>query len=448
MLGMTFILMGSPGLGIAANGDLDPTFGLNGRQVINSGPGADLAWGIDSLPDGRIVMGGQASENCAVSMLFPDGSIDTSFGVAGVLQLDFDNSNDTDESCYDLVIQPDGKIIIVGDFDNGSNIDIMAIRINTNGTLDTSFSGDGYAFVDFGLSTDSKDLGRGVALQADGKIVISGSVETSDDNVDVGLVRLNSDGSRDTSFDGDGRVTLAIDLYESTSDFAFAVKIQPDGKIIIAGWAVADSVNNTRDMLVARFTSTGDPDPGFNFVGYRVISFNLGGNNDDAAADLVILDNGTIVIGGFAREVSGYDFAAAAVTSIGQMDTQFSNNGLLVVPFDLGLTNDDIGFGMEKDSHDRVILTGYISNNESIDFGVIRFLADGTLDNSFGQLGKVVIPFDIQSGNIDQGLDAHILPNDSILISGAIGVNHATEDYDFGVAKLLGDIIFVDGFDN
>jgi uncharacterized delta-60 repeat protein len=155
-----------------------------------------------------------------------DGSLDTSFDGDGKVTTDFGASTDAGNS---VIQQADGKLVVAGYSDNGGNYDFALVRYNADGSLDTSFDGDGkspriWCGNDYGAIS--------VIQQADGKLVVAG-YSYNGSNWDFALVRYNADGSLDASFDGDGIVTTAIG---AANDYAQSVIQQADGKLVVAGY--------------------------------------------------------------------------------------------------------------------------------------------------------------------------------------------------------------------
>jgi uncharacterized delta-60 repeat protein len=214
-----------------ADGSLDDTFGDGGKLV--TAPGI-RARGVALQPDGKILLAGQAGgatdpdtgatdHDFALARYTSDGSIDPTFGTNGVATTSF--SDGPLEDAFDLAVQPDGKIVAAG----SANFNFAMARYNANGTLDDTFSGDGK------VTTASFDRlqAHAIALQSNGKILLAGAVGRA--NSDFFLVRYNSDGSEDVSFNGNGRVTTAFGAYRSERILDLA--IQRDGKLVAVGGA-------------------------------------------------------------------------------------------------------------------------------------------------------------------------------------------------------------------
>jgi uncharacterized delta-60 repeat protein len=269
----------------AAPGDLDLTFASGGKQRTDFGFGSSEAAATVLQPDGKIVAvggvrGSGVPGDCgpsdfALARYNTDGSLDTSFGGDGRQTTDFGGT----DGAKGVALQDDGKIVVVGGGGGGCFGDFALARYNMDGSLDASFSGDGKL-----LATD---LGQanGVAVQDDGKIVVVG----------IGfLARYNSDGSLDTSFSGDGKLT---------TDFgAYGVALQGDGKIVAAG-------SGAGDFAVARYNpSDGSLDTGFSGDGKQTADF---GGSDQANGVALQGDGNIVAVGvGFGTDRTN-DFALA-----------------------------------------------------------------------------------------------------------------------------------------
>jgi len=219
---------------IAAPGDLDSTFSGDGKLTTDFGvPSEGYGAAVARQTDGKIVVAGYSfggrinAHDFALARYNADGSLDNSFSGDGKQGTDFDGDSDDGSG---VAVQADGKIVVAG----SSGGDFALARYNTDGALDTSFSGDGKQTTDFAARDDG---GAAVALQGDGKIVVSGgSGEPFAGNGDFALARYNADGSLDTSFAGDGKQTTDFD---GGHDSGAAMALQGDGKIVVAGGSLA-----------------------------------------------------------------------------------------------------------------------------------------------------------------------------------------------------------------
>jgi uncharacterized delta-60 repeat protein len=199
------------------------------------------------------------------------------------------------------VVQSDGKIVAAGYSYNGSNFDFAVVRYNTNGSLDTTFDTDGKVTTAIGSGTDAA---YSVVLQSDGKIVVAGNSRIGS-NDDFAVVRYNTNGSLDTTFDTDGKVTTAIG---SGTDEARSVVVQSDGKIVAAGYS--DNGPNF-DFAVVRYNTNGSLDTTFDTDGKVTTAVGLG---DDEAYSVVLQSDGKIVAAGYSDNGPNFDFAVVSYT--------------------------------------------------------------------------------------------------------------------------------------
>nr|WP_302227156.1 M10 family metallopeptidase C-terminal domain-containing protein [Azotobacter vinelandii]WKN21139.1 M10 family metallopeptidase C-terminal domain-containing protein [Azotobacter vinelandii] len=325
---------------------------------------------------------------------------------------------------YDLALQSDGRILIGGQ--GSSNFGV--VRLNADGTLDTGFSGDGKATFDI---AGDYDYGRSLAVQSDGKILLGGySFNPGTGNHDFSLIRLNANGSRDTSFSGDGRFS-----FDSGDDYGYALAVQADGKILLAGSSYSPGDGATYDFGVIRLNADGTLDSGFGSGGE--VAFDIAGSSDYIHG-LSVLPDGKILLAGFGFNSAGgdYDFSVARLNADGSLDSGFGDAGTLV--FDGGAGGDDYGYAMVVQSDGKILLGGGIDD----DFGVIRLNADGSLDSGFGSGGKAV--FDVAGGS-DSGRSLAIQADGKILLAG-FGYNPGSGNYDFGVIRLNADGTLDTGF--
>lgn len=292
------------------DGGLDPAFGTGGKTRIVLGVNDDIANAVFVQPDGKIVAAGVASNNFVVVRFNTDGSLDTSFNGNGIVTTDIGGT----DAAYGLALQPDGKIIAVG---KGNN-DFAVVRYNTDGSLDTSFdgnagNGNGIVRTDITPANSRIDTATSVALQPDGKIVVAGYYASVPNKSAV--VRYNSNGTLDTTFDGstdgNGIVTLS---FSTGADLATSVALQPDGKIVIGGMGGIGIAGTEADFVVARLKSDGTSDSSF-AGGQKSIDFD---QKDDKALGLVLLGDGDIVqVGGSIPQTSpnaNQDIALARVS--------------------------------------------------------------------------------------------------------------------------------------
>src|SRR5262249_54933170 len=197
------------------DGSLDTSFDADGVRTLDVGGAADKATAVAVQSDGKIVVVGSDGADAVVARLDADGSTDTSFSADGRQTIDLGGTADTANA---VAIQPNGRIVIAGT--NGT--DFALARLNrADGSLDTTFNKTGTKLIDFG---GDADVANAVAVQADGKIVVAGTT-----GVDFALARVNEDGSIDTDFDGNG---LAVLDAGGGADTIRGLALQADGKIV------------------------------------------------------------------------------------------------------------------------------------------------------------------------------------------------------------------------
>ena len=383
----------------AAAGDLDPTFGTAGMVTTDINRSTDIAQAVAVQADGKLVVVGQtykhndfSGEDFVVTRYNTDGTLDNSFGSGGRVRTDFPGLAAVPSS---VVIQPNGKIVVAGGafplFTFLGNFEV--VRYNPNGSLDTSFGNGGIVTTNF----PEGSYASSVALQADGKIIAAGTVFVDfiigePSNTDFALARYNSDGTLDTSFGSGGQVST--DFFGMEDD-AFSVLIQPDGKIVAVG-----SANNPAtyyDFAAVRYLSNGTIDTTFGVAGK--VSTDFGDQNFDRAHSAALQPDGRIVAAGFAISQNGgvQNFAVARYTSNGLLDTTFSRDGITQIDFGNCCQS---AYQVLLQSDGKIITVGYANTEDSdSDFLLARLNPRGSLDTTFGVGGKVRTSFgDLNGG--------------------------------------------------
>ena len=340
---------------------------------------------------------------------------------------DFDHSTDIANA---VAVQANGKLVVVGTtYQNNdfSDEDFAVARYNSNGTLDLTFGVGGKVQTDFpGLAA----VASSVVIQSDGKVVVAGGAFPLFTFLgDFKVVRYNPDGSLDSSF-GDGGIVTTT--FPGQGSYAFAVALQPDGKIIAAG---TDFVNfspedsSDTDFALARYNSDGTPDATFNGDGQATTNFD--GFNDDAFSILVQPDGKLVAVGSAKNPANFYDFAAARYLSNGAIDTTFGVTGK--VRTDFGDHNFDQARSAVLQPDGKIVAAGFaISQNGLVqNFAVARYNSNGVLDAGFGTSGMTQIDF----GSCCQSANKVLLqPGGKIITVGY--ANTESSDSDFLLARL------------
>ena len=367
-------------------GDLDPSFGDGGKVLTDLGTSYDRLQNVAVQADDKIVVLGTSEGKFTLTRYEIDGTLDNSFGNKGtaITSISYDSRYDKSE----VVVLPNGKILFTGT----TSSNFLLAQYNSDGTVDNNFGDAGVAITDIG---GTNDKGNGIAVQEDGKIIVVGYTNNGSNNYyDFVLTRHNSDGSIDTSFGNSGKVVSAIG---DSSDQAYDVAIQSDGKIVVTG-KVHDW--DGTDYGLVRYNSDGTLDSNFGNSGKARISFDTGGISSSStyARNLGIQSDGKIVIAGTKYEDN---FALARYNSDGTLDTSFGDEGK--VSTDLSVA--DISFAemiIQPDDKIIVVANARLYNysapqyNDN-DWVLLRYNSDGSLDKTFGDDGKIITPISTEN---------------------------------------------------
>ena len=397
-------------------GALDTGFSSDGMTSIAIGTLNDYANSVAVQPDGKIVVAGTCDNGTdtdfAVLRLNADGTADESFGTHGVV------TTSIGQWAYGtcVVVQTDGKIVVAG-YSSASSFsyyDVAVARYTSAGALDTGFGTGGTVVTPVGSHHDEA---YGMALQSDGKIVVVGRASDSTNGFgDFIIVRYTSLGALDTGFGSGGAVVDAA--IGAGNDYARSVVVQPDGKIVVAGHA-GNGTND--DFALARYTSTGAPDPGFGTGGHALTPI---GPGDDDAYSLALQADGKIVLAGYAHNGSNYDIALARYTSTGALDAGFGTGGKVTTAIG---TSHDMAYHVAVQADGKIVVAG-LAQLASRDLALVRYTTSGALDSGFGAGG--VVTTDI-SGRQDEAYGM-TLTDEQIVVAG-IADNGSNND--FAVAR-------------
>lgn len=371
----------------AAPGDLDTTFSGDGK-VVETALASSFANAVAIQANGKIVVAGSLGGDFLVARYNANGTLDTTFSEDGIAVTDFGGGGT--DSALAIAIQSDGRIVVAGNAGLANNARVGVARYNVNGTLDGTFSGDGLFTMDFVGSAGG--AAQALAIQGDGKIVIVGSSGS-----DFAIARLNSNGTLDTTFGGTGLVTKD---FGSGNDGATAVAILPDGRIVVAGsTTVAGRGVFAWDYFssagVPQFVGPTTDSTGAPINGARHTSF--GGGVDASPTSIAIQADGKVVLVGDATFTSGIPgavdrfMAIARYNADGTMDTTFSGDGIRGVDFGDGVFSFASGVALQADG--RIVVVGHVSENFNNKFAVARFNADGSADSTFSGDGLLTTDF-------------------------------------------------------
>lgn len=381
----------------ASPGSLDPSFGTAGVVKTNI-LGGDNLRDIAVQDDGKIIAVGASGVNdFTITRYTANGVLDPTFNGDGINFVDLGGTNDVASA---VEVQTNGKIVVTGSLGNGS---CGIIRINSNGTLDTTFDTDGKLIL---TSFECPTL----AIQADGKIVLAGRT-LGVSPVSLKLARLNVNGSLDPTFSTDGIVLTSV---EANNNSLSKVEIQADGKIVGAG-----HVNDAGKSVVVRYNTDGSLDPTFSGDGIALNDFSP---NQELTMDMAINPvTGTITTISLNTANSGGQLFVR-YTSDGNLDTSFSGDGQLDIP---ASASGCFSSSLLLQSDGKIIAAaGRGCTNSSSDVSLVRLNANGSFDTTFGINGTVL------TDNNGGGIFKTALVGDKLIVG-----NNSNGNTDFGLER-------------
>ena len=319
--------------------------------------------------------------------------------------------------------------IIAAGDGKGSDFDFALARYNTDGSLDTSFNSTGKVFTDFGVGDD---FAHALVIQPDGKIVAAGEADDGSTPNNVALARYNPNGSLDTSFNTTGKVITGTSDWGGFQTYGTALARQSDGKLVVAGDLFDGSYNH---IILARYNTNGSLDTSFNTTRKVVDQVN---STSDSRASAIALQGTQILIAGPTSAgpdpdnflLGRYDGAGTRVGSFG------NSSGFAVT--DLSMDT-DTATSLVVQPDLKLIAAGYLRAGPSdYDFALARFNPDGSLDPSFGMGGIVGTDF---NGKVDRVNGLALQSDGKIVAAGTVDplVKASPGDSNFGVARYLGD---------
>jgi uncharacterized delta-60 repeat protein len=411
----------------ARPGSLDSTFGTGGRVTTDFDASFDQANALEVQPDEKLVVAGlrglpvfqTVSQDFALARYNSDGTLDTTFGTGGRVSTDIRDVHGNDQA-HALVHQPDGKLVAAGvAFNNeGTDGQFALARYNRDGSLDTTFGTDGKVTTDF----RDHDVATALVIQPDGKLVAAGHTTTVLQTPwDFALARYNPDGTLDTTFGADGRV---VTDFAGALDQAHALVLQHDGRLVAAGLA---GNAPTVDFALARYNPDGSLDASFGTGGLVTTDFNDG---IDEANALALLHDGTLVAAGSATTTADFasDFALARYHTDGSLDPGFGTQGRVTTDFAGSNADEANALVVQRDG--RLLAVGTAIVEPSFDFALASYRPNGTLDKPFGSRGTVTTDF---AGSFDQA-NAVALQRDGKPVAAGIAATSPTNT-DFALAR-------------
>jgi uncharacterized delta-60 repeat protein len=399
------------------DGSLDTNFGIGGivTSIVGGGTvscASVVVQGFSFHPR-TITIGGSYSDGTnvyfGVNRYTASGALDTTFGTNSSGMNTFLTGSYLYAAANTFALQSGSYVVagFRGFFE--SEYDFDAVRFTPSGLVDGSFGSNGLVLAN--VSDAPGAQAAGVAVQPDGKVIVAGTASIfnpvmDNNNEGFALARLNTDGSYDTSFGLNGKVTTLISTNDSSAQ---AVAIQADGKVIAAGGAHGS-------FAVLRYNHDGSLDNTFGSGG--VVLSTIPGVGTFASA-MRILADGKIVITGTVNTNNSqvYYFCVERYTTNGALDSTFGSGGVALAPIGTG-TAQASGLGIQADG--KIVVAGQATVGSYYDFALARYNLDGSLDNSYGFLGRVGTNFG--NGTYAIGTSISIQPDGKIVEAGAAAI--------------------------
>jgi uncharacterized delta-60 repeat protein len=395
-----------------APGALDSSFGAAGEVTLPGFGGDRSAMALQA--DGKIVMVGGTFTDFVLARFNADGSLDSSFDADGRVTTDIQNG--VQEEALAVAIQPDGKIVVGGYSGTARAARFALARYHSDGSLDTEFGAQGK------VVSEVVGVAYAIAIQPDGKLLLVGDTprQDNDDFADFMLARFTSDGDLDTTFASSG--TRLTDIGGGTNT-ARNVVLQPDGSIIVSGEPIG-TFTGSDHTDIARYDSSGNLDGTFGTDGTLTLGGSRVGEGLAASADGKLILVGSAELGGGATTAS--QFLVRRLNADGTNDTSFGGTGSVVTTIsDAG----DAALAVALQQDGKILVAGRSSLQTNSNFAVTRYLVDGALDTTFANAGKQTVDF---FGFNDVAESIAVQPDGRIVLGGL-----ARDQVDgYGIARI------------
>jgi uncharacterized delta-60 repeat protein len=337
-----------------SDGSLDAGFGDDGLVVYQRAYGNSEGYAIVNDAEGKLVVAGSDYDLGSQMMIWryeTDGAPDTSFGDNGVVVY---KSGEGDRG-HDLAMDSSGRILVTGT----SNSDMAIWRYTVEGTLDTSFGNAGVVTHDNAAGGGGYDEGYALTIDAEGRILATGRSVSADKQYSMVIWRYNSDGTLDASFGVDG-VAVHGGTPAGTGAGAASIVIDAAGKVVVCGYSY--NASGDWDMALWRYGGNGSLDPSFGMDGYVVHNAAAGGWRNDEGYDVTI-EAGKILVSGRSNNATGsYDMVIWRYEADGTLDPGFGVDGIVVGSGAAGGTGNDYGYAIVVDARGRLLVSGTSTN--------------------------------------------------------------------------------------
>ncbi len=367
-----------------------------GNGVAVDSSGRIVAAGYSTAPGGDYDM--------AIWRYNAAGTLDTSFNNTGYATHNNAAGGNGGDYGKAMTLDSSGRIVVAGYSNRGSsNYDMVVWRYNTDGTLDTAFGGTGYVAHNNAAGGSGNDMGNAVSIDSSGKIVVAGQSVSASGGWDMVVWRYNTDGTLDDTFNGTGYAAHNNAAGGNSADYGNAVAIDASGKIVVAGYSLNAAGNF--DMVVWRYNTDGTIDDTFNGTGYAVHDGAAGGTASDIGYAVTLDSSGRILVAGYSMNAaSDTDMTIWRYNTDGTLDDTFNGTGYAVNAGAAGGTNgSDEGYSITTDSSGRIAVAGLSENADgNSDLTIWRYNTDGTLDTTFNGTGYAINDGAAGGGN-DEG---------------------------------------------
>lgn len=366
-------------------------------------------------------MNPDGNSDIAIWSFNEDGRLNTLFGGTGVVTHDNTAGGNANDVAYSLVIDSTGRILVTGASVNAQGLfDMVILRYLADGTLDTSFNNTGIVVDSGAAGGKGFDQGRGITLDSSGRIMITGYSTNPAGGKDMVLWRFNTDGTPDTTFNNTGYVVSTGTAGGGGPDKGLGVAVDASGKILVTGWST--NGDGLSDMVTWRYNPDGTPDETFNGTGF-VISSGVTGGDENAKGLAITTDaSNKILVTGLSRTPAGYlGMVIWRYDTDGLPDTTLAGTGFVLDNNAAGgdLAG---GLSIVIDSLGRILVAGSGTNSTGYrDMVVWRYNPDGTRDTSFNGKGFVAYHVPAETDGDVAGHSVWLDAQGRILVTGVDG---------------------------
>lgn len=394
---------------LSQSGEIDTTFGNNGKMTTGLGSNQNFANAIAFQPDGKFLVGGsyvssRGDNDFALARYNSDGSLDPSFGINGKAVTNFLEFNSDYNFIHSIQVLPNGQLIVSGTISIGGSgsVTSVIVRYNANGTIDTSFG------------TNGKTVSELISFDRDGKLIflpdgkfIFTAIKTLAGGLNhIGIEKYTEDGLLDTSFGANGQVVTS---FGTGNSWPCCIALKPDGKFVIAGRYPATI---SPQITIAQYNPNGTLDTGFDTDGKLITSFGTG--TSGLPMQLSVNPDGKIKIAGIVGSTVSY-FALVQYNPNGSLDTSFDGDGKALSPFPEGETFYLPNSVARQPDGKYLLVLNPVTLSPSSDFVVRRYNSDSSMDTAFGTAGTVSTTF---GTGLNEAQSAAVSPDGKIFVFG------------------------------